>query len=302
MKRPARGQPKTSSRTDRTMSPADRFDATIVPPTWRWAYVVLSAGAVVGLLWCLVAGVLLNAGDIGLVVLARAVALLAAAPASAAWLIRRAHRGEVTVTRDAVRLRAPGCEYEIPVASIAMLATSWAPWPDAGVALRLRSGDRLPVWIAVADPTALIERLAAEAPALGAVRDALAVRYAHHVAATPVRWWDRARWKIVAFALAPTMPLFRVDQIISYGGWRGEYYQYGLQPYLLHFGLYWLTVAIYLTMLATVLRLPAEIVALLATAAAPARAASVRRLVEAACRALYYGGVPVLLLLRFLPW
>ena len=35
---------------------------------------------------------------------------------------------------------------------------------------------------------------------------------------------------------------------------------------------------------------------------APARAARVRRAVEVSCRVLYYGGVPVLLGLRFAPW
>src|SRR5436309_428357 len=42
-------------------------------------------------------------------------------------------------------------------------------------------------------------------------------------------------------------------------------------------------------------------VALLAACVAPASAAGARRAVEIACQVVYYGGVPVLLLLRFLP-
>jgi hypothetical protein len=49
------------------------------------------------------------------------------------------------------------------------------------------------------------------------------------------------------------------------------------------------------------LRVLAESLALVAAYVAPSRAARVRRAVEAGCRLLYYGGVPVLLLIRFLP-
>jgi hypothetical protein len=39
-----------------------------------------------------------------------------------------------------------------------------------------------------------------------------------------------------------------------------------------------------------------------AAAVAPLRAAGVRRAAERTIRALYYGGVPALLALRFAPW
>jgi hypothetical protein len=52
---------------------------------------------------------------------------------------------------------------------------------------------------------------------------------------------------------------------------------------------------------ASVWRGVAELIAFVAATVAPAQAARVRRLVEAACRLGYWGGIPLLLLLRFLP-
>jgi len=52
---------------------------------------------------------------------------------------------------------------------------------------------------------------------------------------------------------------------------------------------------------ASVWRGLAEGTALLGACVAPARAAGVRRAAEIVCQVAYYGGVPVLLLLRFLP-
>jgi hypothetical protein len=45
----------------------------------------------------------------------------------------------------------------------------------------------------------------------------------------------------------------------------------------------------------------AEAACLVAAHVAPARATAVRRAAEVACQVGYYGGVPVLLVLRFLP-
>jgi hypothetical protein len=67
------------------------------------------------------------------------------------------------------------------------------------------------------------------------------------------------------------------------------------------FVIYWSTVSIYLVLYASVWRGMAEGVNLLAAWSAGPRAAGVRRATEIACRVLYYGGVPVLLLLRYLP-
>jgi hypothetical protein len=75
----------------------------------------------------------------------------------------------------------------------------------------------------------------------------------------------------------------------------------GFRAYLETLLVYWTTMTIYLVLYASLWRGLAEGVSLLATAAAPARAAQVRRAVDVVWRVAYYGGVPVLLGLRFLP-
>lgn len=270
-------------------------DVTIYPTPWRFVARTLQGVAVLGLLWSLVSGLLLSEETPPAVVLLRAVLLVAAAPAAAAYLIRRAYRGTIRVTADHLVLSAPGGEIAVPFAAIAAITPPWLPLPDPCVAIRLRSSADLGVRIGLADPAALMDTV-------GQGRQGLALRHAAACAHWPVRAWDRPWWKFAVFALLLALPLFRVDQIISYGSWRGQYLQQGLAPYGAEFALHWATVAMYLIMFATVLRIATEIVGIAATAAAPTRAASARRWVEWTCRALYYGAVPALLVLRFTGW
>ena len=104
------------------------------------------------------------------------------------------------------------------------------------------------------------------------------------------------------FALVPTLPLFRVHQIIAYGGAFGEYYQYGLNAYLAGFAIYWATLTIYLMVYAAALRVPVELLAVGSAALAPQHASGVRRVAQSAATVLYYVGVPAAVILRFVPW
>ena len=118
-----------------------------------------------------------------------------------------------------------------------------------------------------------------------------------------VTWrWYHLVGKFVAFALLPASVLFYTHQHIAYGGTFGQYYLEGLGPYVATLVTYWVTVAIYLVLYAGVWRGLGEGVALVAARVAPSRAARVRRAVEVTCRVLYYGGAPLLLVARYLPW
>ena len=99
--------------------------------------------------------------------------------------------------------------------------------------------------------------------------------------------------------LVPAVPLFRVHQWIAYGGTFGEYYTYGLKAYLLGFAVYWGTMVVYLVIWAAVCRAVSEIVSVATVLAAPSQAVRMRRVAEIMHRCLYYGGVPLLLLVRF---
>jgi len=153
------------------------------------------------------------------------------------------------------------------------------------------------------DPARFIAAIvAAAAPEhVGAASRRRAVVYASARYGQPPRSYDPIL-KFVVFALVPAVPLFRLNQWIVYGGTFGEYYTYGLQAYLLAFAIYWATLTIYVLLYAGFLRGIAEGVALAAAWVAPSRVARVRPAVERAYRVLYYGGVPVFVIMRLWPW
>lgn len=233
--------------------------------------------------------------------LTRVFAGVCLAPGVAAWLLERAFAVRLLIQNGQLIVERRRQRIEIPCDAIDRVVPWTVPLPSSGVWLRLRSGRRFRYGLQVADPIALIEALAqagAAEPARGAPEHWIAT-YARSKNRAAPRWYHLAL-KFVGFSLVPTLPLFRLHQWIAYGGTFGEYHTYGLQAYLLAFGIYWATFTVYVVLYAAALRAVAETVALAATWVTPARAASVRRVVEIADRCLYYGGVPLLLIRPFL--
>jgi hypothetical protein len=233
-------------------------------------------------------------------VLLRLFGLFAAGPALVGWLLERAFAAQVDVHGAEVVVRRRDVRVEVPLEAIAT-ALPWAiPLPGPGVTLGLRSGRRLRPGLATADPSAVLRALAADG--VGGAQRATAhptVLYAQARAAAGGARRPRVAAKYGLFALAPAAVLFNAHQHIAYGGTLGEYYLLGLAAYLTTFAVFWVTLTIYLVLYGGTLRIVVEVVALLAAWVAPSRAARVRPAVELANRVLYYGGVPVLLLLRF---
>ena len=102
------------------------------------------------------------------------------------------------------------------------------------------------------------------------------------------------------FALLPAAVLFNAHQYIAYGGTLGQYYLEGLAPYLETLAIYWSTMSIYLVLYAAPWRGVAEGASLLTAWMSPRHAVRVRRAAETTCRVVFYAGVPLLLLARFL--
>jgi len=161
-------------------------------------------------------------------------------------------------------------------------------------------GRRFRYELQVSDPIAVIEALA-DAGAPEHVRTA-----ARHPVAIYARWkhsasrrWNHPALKFLVFALVPTLPLFVFINGSPTALTFGEYYTYGLTAYLLAFAVYWATYTIYLCSMRRPARrrrdgrvrrrIPRTVTA-----------ATARRTVEIADGILYYGGVPVLLILMFL--
>jgi hypothetical protein len=286
--------------TERAESGALR--ARAYPAPWR-----LVAGALVAAsrasLPAILALVLLSTDPpITPPVLVRLVAVLTLVPALAAWLVGKAFAAEVAVRADTLAVRRRDLGLEIPLRAIERIAPWAVPLPGPGVTLWMRSGRRLRDGLEVRDPTSLLAPLVdAGVEAARAAASHPAVVWAHAREDAAWRHWYQPLAKFVLFALLPAAVLFNAHQHIAYGGTLGEYHLYGLASYLGTFGLYWGTVSIYLVLYASTWRGLGEAAALVAARVAPSRTARVRRAVEIACGVAYYAGVPVLLVLRFLP-
>lgn len=271
------------------------------PAPWRSV-----AGSLVALsrasLPALAVALALRGGEpIALHTLAATLAAFSALPALAAWLLARAFAASVEVRERTLHVRGRNLRLEAPCASLEHVTPWRVPLPGPGLALRLRSGAPLRPDLEADDLLPLLTALA-EAGGVAAARDALrdpGVVYAHARHAHGRGFWRRPLVKFPGFALLPAAILFNAHQHIAYGGWLGQWQLEGAAAWWRTLAVYWATVCAYLVLYASVLRALAETVARLAARAGEARAARVRRVIEIACGALYYLGVPVLLAARF---
>lgn len=234
--------------------------------------------------------------------LAEALAALALLPAVAAALLARAHAVSLREDPNGLHLEGRGGTFEVPFGAITSARVWRAPVPEPGMTLALR-GRGLPARLDLGarDPSEILVFFERSGVAVAqAAASSPALVWAHARAGLRPGFAQRGAVKFVLFALLPAAILFNAHQHIAYGGPLGQYHLLGLRAFLQTFAEYWVTVAIYLLLYASVWRGLAELVCFFAACVAPPRAAAVRRAAERACLVLYYVGVPALIGLRFL--
>ncbi len=224
----------------------------------------------------------------------------AALPAVAAWLVGRALAARVDVGRDALEVQVGGQQLTVPLASIVAVEPWRLPLPQAGFSLGLASGDRFALGIGADDPGQLLARLAARgvtAATAAAEHPSLLHARVKHAAGR----LDATRLvaKFPLFGALVAGILFNAQQQIAYGGSLGQYELEGALPYARAFVGYWATTSLYLVLYASVWRVVVETGAWLAAWRGEPVASFARRVAELVCRLAYYGGVPLLLALRF---
>ncbi|HWP65895.1 MAG TPA: hypothetical protein VNO26_08295 [Candidatus Limnocylindria bacterium] len=267
----------------------------------RIARTVLFAVSRIGLWWVLALVLLSVDPPVTPPLLFRLMLVLVVLPGLAAAVLRG--RPATAAIKEGMLVLSQGrTRLEVPCEAIAGLRSSPVPLPDVGLVLLLRSGRRIVPGLESDDPAPLLDALAAAgaAPA-AATRRRPAVVMAAARSQVRRRWWDHPLVKFGLVALLPAGVLFNVHQHISFGGFWGEYYTYGARAWLRTLGVYYAATVIYCVLWASVWRGLGEGAALAAAAVAPTHAAWVRRAVETICRLAYYAGVPILLLIRFLP-
>jgi apolipoprotein N-acyltransferase len=266
----------------------------LLSPPWRAVTAALVAVSLLTLPTYVLALLLLP--PVPPIVMIRSFVLGTALPAVMAWGVAGLFAGSAEVDGETLRLRRHDLEVDAPCAGITVRPW-WIPLPSAGLALRALRGTRLPVGVALPDPSALLDRLARG----GAQVDDAARHPTVVWAATRRRrpWWS-ALLKFPVFGTVPACILFYTHQHIAYGGTFGQYYLEGPLPYFRTLAEYWATTIILLVSYASMWRGAGELVVWATSFAGRAAAVAVRRAVEIACALAYYAGVPVMLALRYL--
>ncbi|XYI02634.1 hypothetical protein ACMHYB_23915 [Sorangium sp. So ce1128] len=232
--------------------------------------------------------------------IALSVAAFSGVPLAATALLRRMLAATVDITPSLLLLTARRARFEIPLASVSAIRPFSLPLPGSGLAITMRSGRRFRYRLLVPDPGALLEAIGDALPAARSALGHPSVAYAR--ARADLKRRHPAYW-LLKFGLLPlvlTVILFQLHQHIVYGGAFGQYHLVGPAAYLRSFGIAWTGTTGGLVVLAGVLRLVAELLALLSTWALPSRARLFRGAVEIICQIAYFGVVPAFVAARLL--
>ncbi len=273
--------------------------AVLLTPVARIAIGILKAISRASLLGIL-AALLFSDGPLNPLRLIRLVTVLSLLPALTALLGQRLLRARVQIAEGNLTVEQHWRKIEVPLASIVDVVPWVIPLPGPGFWIHLRAGGRWKYGIQSEQPAALNDAIAAAGvpSRFGfASRASLVYSAARSAYGTPTPF--RRVLQFPLFALLPTIPLFRVHQIIAYGGAFGEYYLYGAKAYLAGFAIYWTTVTIYCLLYAAALRSAVEIAAIATALVAPRHAPTFRKGSEVLANVAYYLGVPIVVILRF---
>jgi apolipoprotein N-acyltransferase len=276
-------------------------EAALLTPPWRIAggWLRLTAGG--SLAWLLL-GMLRNGLQVNSLAQIRLFVYGVVAPSLAAWAIRRMFAARAHIEAGMLALEQPARRIEIPVQEIAGLRVWRLPFPHSGLDLQFASGRRPKFGIALSDPQALKQALAAAGSPANWV-DPLAEKMAEYAALRAVatrRWLNHPLVRFALFPLLPALPAFRLHQLISFGGLFGEYHTYGLWAWLSGLAIWWVSWSIGLMLFAAGLRAVIEACSIGILLCRGAQAFAVRRAMESLGNALFYIGVPVWLVLRIL--
>lgn len=260
------------------------MDVRLQPRAQRQARTALFVTSRIGLWWLLALAVL---SPVGPPLLVRLVLALVVLPGLAAWLLR-GRPATATIEHRTLVISRGRTRLEVPCEAIALLQPSLLPLPDVGLEIVLRSGRRVVPGLELDDPSPLLEALAQEGAPAQAAMERPSVVAAAARSRVPRRWWDQPPVKFALFAMLPASVLFAAHRQTS-----------GAPAGLPTLATDYAVSVIYCVLYASVLRGPAEALAMLVAAIEPARAVTIRRYAEAACRIGYYAGVPLFLLARF---
>lgn len=280
-------------------APALPARVVLLSPAVRVSVAALRSAAALGLAW-LVLDMWLRMGfQVQSIKQLQLFGYAVVLPLFVAWALGRWYTAHASIEGSDLVLDARDARIAVPLAAIESLRAWRLPWPASGADLVLASGGRWKKGLALRDPAALARALASAGAPLTPADD-FANRLATVRAATGGGWLDHALIKFVVFPLLPALVAFRLHQVITFGGFFGEAYTYGVGAWLMGLGVWWASWALGLMLFAAVLRFIIEAFTALAMPLGNARAIAARRVLAWTAKLAYYIGVPAWLLMRLL--
>lgn len=274
-------------------------NVAVLPPAARLAAGLLRAFARGSLLWMCAAMLFSDTLRGNTLAQIRTFAALFIVPEFAAWCVLQAFGARASIENGRLVLARGAQRLELAMRDIIAVKPWRVPIPGPGAALQVASGERWRYGLAIANPDALGQALAAAARAPMQDRESSrAIAYAKARSAIRRGRLDHPFAKFILFPLVLAIPAFRLHQHIAFGSSFGEYHLFGLKAYLMGFSLWWAKWTIGVVLSAAALRAAIEAGTLLVVLLHPIQAAAVRRWLEWLGLAALYLGLPSWLLLR----
>jgi len=230
--------------------------------------------------------------------LVRMFTALCLVPELAAWGLLRMCTAQVALTDGLLVLTRGARRLEIALGDVAAVQAWPLPLPTAGASLRLQSGERWPLGLAVQDPWAL-------ARALGVPVQEQTLGHAWWAwirsrAQTPPGRLARPAFKFLLLPFVLAVIAFQLHQKIAYGSAFGEFYSFGMKAYMAAFALWWAAWVAGVVLCAAAVRVVIEIGSLAAALVRPQEAMVARAWLERLGLIALYVGLPAWLLMRVL--
>lgn len=214
------------------------------------------------------------------------VLFLSILPRAVVALLRWRFSGRLCIEADCWILELRSTRFELPARSISRVAPWKLPLPGPGSCIRLASGRTFERHL-----EGVLPGLAAESrsEAFAAARARI------HRSDVPAYLT-----KYLLFPLLPVAVLFRLHQIITFGSPMGQWSLMGPGAWLRGLLEHGAATVAHLLVIAGVLRVLAELLALLGTAMLPESAIRIRQVAEWLVRVTYYVAIPALIGIAFL--
>ncbi len=213
------------------------------------------------------------------------VLLVSLLPLAIVALLRWRFSGRLSFEPDRWILQLRSTRFEIPAPSIARVAPWKLPLPGPGASIRLASGRTF---------ERSLEGLLPGLPAEGRSEAFAQARARFHRSDVPAYLV-----KYLLFPMLPVAILFRLHQMITFGSPLGQWSLVGPGAWLRGLFEHGAATIAHLVVIAGVLRVLAELLALLGTALLPGSAIRIRQIAEWGVRVTYYGAIPALIGIAF---